>query len=142
MNCRLSRRVAEAFGLGLLLALGFGIPPPATAQQTTGALDGKTFVGQIGEKGKDKGDADEFRFSAGRFHSNACDAYGFSSAPYQSRSGKTAMTFHFQSETRSAKEGRMVWKGIVRGSTVEGTAVWLKPGQAPAEYWFRGKLKK
>jgi hypothetical protein len=139
MNHSLSNRVVGAFGLGLLAALAFGVSPAASGQ-TAGPLDGRTYLGQVGEKGKDKGDADEFSFSAGRFHSKACDAYGFSSAPYHSRARKTAMSF--ESETLSAKEGRMVWKGVVQGRAIQGTAVWFKQGQAPMDYWFRGELKK
>jgi hypothetical protein len=42
----------------------------------------------------------------------------------------------------SAKEGKMVWAGRVRGDRIEGTMVWTKEGQAPADYWFRGTLKQ
>lgn len=36
----------------------------------------------------------------------------------------------------------MVWAGRVRGDRIEGTMVWTKEGQAPADYWFRGTLKQ
>jgi hypothetical protein len=41
----------------------------------------------------------------------------------------------FEATTTSAKEGKIVWKGTVRGETLEGTLVWSKPGQKDIEYW-------
>jgi hypothetical protein len=45
-------------------------------------LDGKTFQGEIKDKGKAHGDKDTFVFADGRFHSTACDAYGYDAATY------------------------------------------------------------
>lgn len=110
----------------------------ATAQE--GALDGKTFVGDMGEKGKETGDKDELVFKDGKFSSVACQEYGFGDAPYTATvSGDTTT---FESDTVSAKEGKMHWTGTVKGDEFTGTAVWTKEGQAPIEYWFKTDLKK
>jgi hypothetical protein len=53
----------------------------------------------------------------------------------------------FEAETQSEKDGRLVWKGTVRGSEIEGTFVhyrkgWLlNPNPEPQEHWFKGKAK-
>jgi hypothetical protein len=56
--------------------------PAAGAGAAQGALDGRTFVGETGEKGKPKGEADELVFLNGTFRSKGCDQYGFAAAPY------------------------------------------------------------
>jgi len=108
--------------------------------QAAGLLDGKTFAGETGEKGKTSGDKETFVFQDGRFDPLACHKYGFSGAPYTAKA--EGDTVHFQSETHSEKEGTMRWKGTVRGNGIAGTVGWTKAGQAPIEYWFRGELGK
>jgi hypothetical protein len=110
----------------------------AAAQE--GALDGKTFVGEMGESGKDKGDKDELIFKDGKFSSAACEKYGFGDAPYTAT--VTGDTTTFETETVSAKEGKMKWTGTVTGDKLDGTATWDKDGQAPVEYWYKTKLQK
>ena len=36
----------------------------------------------------------------------------------------------------------MKWKGTVKDDTLEGTADWMKTGQAAMHYSFKGTLKK
>jgi hypothetical protein len=110
----------------------------AAAQQ--GALDGKTFAGEMGEKGKEKGDKDELVFKDGKFTSVACQEYGFGDAPYTSTASGETTTF--EADTVSAKEGKMHWSGTVKGDELTGTVVWTKEGQAPTEYWFTTQLMK
>jgi hypothetical protein len=75
------------------------------AEAQEGALDGKTFAGEMGETGKDKGEKDELVFKDGKFTSVACEQYGFGDAPYTtSVSGDTTT---FEADTVSAKEGKM-----------------------------------
>jgi hypothetical protein len=114
--------------------LGAATPPPA------GSLDGKTFTGETGEKGKTKGDAETFVFKGQTFDPLDCHKYGFSAAPYTSK--EEGGRIRFEAETKSAKEGSMRWKGIVQGETLAGTMIWTKAGQAPITYWFKGMLKK
>ncbi len=103
-------------------------------------LDGKSFVGETGEKGKTKGDKDTFTFKDGRFHSTACDRYGFGDAPYAVKEdgGKMVVT----TETTSKKEGTMTWTLTVEGDTLTGITMWKKGNKAPREYWVKGTLKK
>jgi hypothetical protein len=128
--------VATAFAAGLVLA------PPLFAQ----SLDGRTFIGDAGEKGKpadEKGDL--ITFAEGKFHSSSCDQYGYSKGAYKATQVGDAI--QFETETTSDKDGRLVWKGTVRGSEIEGTFVhyrkgWLlNPNPDPIEHWFKGKAK-
>ena len=103
-------------------------------------LDGKSFVGQTGEKGKTKGDKDTFVFKEGRFRSLACDKYGFGDAPYAVKEdgGKMVVT----AETTSKKEGTMTWTLTVDGEKLTGVSIWKKGEKAPREYWVKASLKK
>ena len=112
---------------------------PTIAQ--SGTLDGKTFMGQVGEKGKKKGDKDKLIFKDGKFRSTACDEYGFGDAPYTATVNGDITTF--EAETFSSEEGKMKWSGIIKGDTLEGTTVWYPRGNKdPKEYWVRAQLKK
>ena len=122
-----------------VLALSFGIVVSPTVL-AGGAFDGKTFVGEMGKQGQEKGDRDTFIFKEGKFRSAACDPYGFGDAPYQVTAQGDAT--RFEAETVSPTDGRMQWKGMVKGDAVDGVATWLKPGKAPASYWFKGALRK
>lgn len=128
-------------GIAVLLGLSLWLAGVALAAEVAkGALDGKSYSGMLGEKGKTKGDKDDFVFKEGTFHSTACDAYGFGAAAYTAREEAGAIAF--EATTHSAKEGDMEWKGAVKGDAVEGTVVWKKAGKAPKDYWFKGTLKK
>ena len=105
-----------------------------------GALDGKAFVGEMGENGKKSGDKDTLVFNEGKFRSTACDPYGFGGANYSATvTGDATM---FEATTVSPTDGMMIWKGTVKGGTLEGNATWNKPGKAPVEYWVKAELKK
>jgi hypothetical protein len=110
---------------------------PAAAEKQP--LDVATFVGTMTEKGKTKADPDQLVFKDGKFRSTACDVYGFPETPYTSTVGDGAT--RFEAIATSPKEGTMKWKGTVKGSTIEGTAVWIKKGQADMHYTFEGKRK-
>ena len=104
------------------------------------ALDGKKFSVDSGEKGKPADKAVEtLTFKDGKFHSLACDQYGFGDGAYTTT--KAAAGTAWEADTTSAKEGKIHWKGTVTGDAVEGTFVWTKAGQAPIEYWFKSKSK-
>jgi hypothetical protein len=109
-----------------------------TAMAKGGALDGKSFTVDSGEKGKPAGkEVEKLTFKDGKFRSAACDAYGFGDAAYTAHPAGAATAW--EADTVSPKEGRIHWKGTAKGDTVEGTFVWSKPGQAPIEYWFKSK---
>jgi hypothetical protein len=126
------------------LAIALAMPAGALAQAP--ALDGKAFVAEAGMKGKDADEkGDVITFKDGKFHSSACDQYGYGKGAYRASAAGEAMSF--EAETTSEKDGRLVWKGIVRGDTIEGTFVhyrkgWLlNPNPEPQEHWFKGKAK-
>jgi hypothetical protein len=133
-------KIAKQFGLLLAAALLLLWPPAPAAAAEKGPLDGKTFPGEMMEKGKAKGDQDTFVFKDGKFRSTACDAYGFTETAYAGAVSDVATTF--EAVATSPKEGTMKWKGTVKGDSVEGTAVWTKNGQADVIYTFKGALKK
>ncbi len=117
---------------------------PAVAQ--TAPLDGKVFVADAGEKGKaadEKGDV--ITFKDGKFHSSACDQYGYGKGNYKSTAQADGISF--EAETTSEKDGKLVWKGVVRGDTIDGTFIHYRKGgffnsnPAPIEHWFKGKAK-
>lgn len=121
------------------------VAPLVSAQST--ALDGKAFVADAGLKGKaadEKGDV--ISFAGGQFHSSTCDQYGYSKAAY--RATPAGGTILFEAETTSEKDGRLAWKGEVKGDTIEGTFVhyrkgWLlNPNPEPREHWFKGQAKR
>jgi hypothetical protein len=122
----------------------FAMPLAAQAQAAT--LDGKVFVADAGEKGKAADEKnDVITFADGKFHSSACDQYGFGKGSYKANPASDAVTF--EAETRSEKDGRLVWRGTVRGSEIEGTFVhyrkggFFNPNPEPVEHWFKGKMK-
>jgi hypothetical protein len=135
------------FTLTALASATFLAMPMAAAQApTTAALDGKVFVADAGEKGKAADEKnDVITFDGGKLHSSACDQYGFDKGDYKAARSGDAVTF--DAETRSEKDGRLVWRGTVRGDEIEGTFVhyrkgWmLNPNPEPVEHWFKGRVK-
>ena len=129
--------------VSLVIASGL-VVPPAAAQSAQ--LDGKVFVADAGEKGKAADEkADIITFQNGKFHSSLCDQYGYNKGAYTATVQGDAIGF--ETETISEKDGRLVWKGNVKGDIIEGTFThYRKPGffnsnPAPIEHWFKGKAK-
>ena len=127
-------RTAALLAVVLTLCAGAAIAAPG------GALDGRKFKAESGEKGKAKAEDDEISFAGGLFHSKGCDAYGFKPGAYKTTTKDGVTTF--TAETVSPKEGTIRWKGSVTGDRVEGTYVWTKAGQADIEYWLKGQALK
>lgn len=132
------RRTVKGIGLSLAAALLVLSAAPARAEKMP--LDGATFVGTMTEKGKTKADQDQLVFKDGKFRSTACDAYGFTETPYTA--AVSDVNTRFEAVATSPKEGTMKWKGTVKGDMIEGTAEWVKKGQADTHYTFKGKLKE
>lgn len=135
-----ARRLVVATFLASLLVL----PAVAVAQSAT--LDGRAFVAEAGEKGKEADEkGDVITFQGGRFHSSACDQFGYGKGAY--RATATGDAIAFETETTSEKDGRLAWKGTVRGDVIEGTFThyrkgWLlNPNPEPVEHWFKGRAK-
>ena len=109
-----------------------------------GALDGRRFDTQAGLTGKPAHiPKDILSFAEGKFHSSDCDQYGYGKGTYKSASTGDAVTFEV--ETNSEQYGRNIWKGVIRGDTVEGTMIfhrkptWYRTNPEPLEHWFKGK---
>jgi hypothetical protein len=97
---------------------------------STVSLDGRQFTGVVLEPGKTAGDAERISFREGRFHSSACDAYGYGDGPYQAvRDGEDV---RFEAETESPQYGRLQWRGRIEGDKLDGVLVMLRAG-APAD---------
>jgi hypothetical protein len=118
---------------------------PGAAAQATG-LEGKVFIADAGPKGKpadEKGDV--ITFAGGTFHSSMCDQWGFNKGIVAAVQQGGAI--QFETETRSDSDGRLVWRGVVTGSVIEGTFVhyrkpaWYRPDPEPLEHWFKGVAK-
>jgi hypothetical protein len=96
-----------------------------------GLLDGNSYRGMFIEKGKTSGDDDTLTFSGGRFHSSACDQYGYGDAAYTAIAQGDAV--HFDVETRSPRYGKLIWKGIVKGDKLSCDVLMVQVGKPPIE---------
>jgi len=103
-------------------------------------LDGKTYVGESSQKGKEEKQKDTLIFEKGTFRSTACDQYGFTATPYTAKKEGGVITF--TADSTSEKEGKNHWEGTVSDNSIQATLTWTKEGQAPIEYTFKGELKK
>lgn len=135
------RRIITLISVGALLIF----PVTHVGAQAT-SLDGKVFVADAGEKGKAADEkADVLTFKDGKFHSSSCDQYGYSKGIYKTSAEGDAIIFEV--ETQSDKDGRLVWKGSVRGDQIEGNFTHFRKegffnvNPAPVEHWFKGKVK-
>ena len=134
-------------GLLVLAALlGTAATGRATAEDTpqdtppaAGSLDGKTFSGEMGEQGKDKGEAQTFVFRDGGFEAPATSRWGFTTGAYTAEQDGT--TIIFSSETQSPKQGKMRWSGTVLDGQLEGVMTWYKGKKGPVRYWIRGAVQ-
>jgi len=120
-----------------------GATASPSAAPTVSLLDGKTFVAQSGEKGKQASNKDTIVFRDGRFLSEGCSPFGFKDAPYQATVDGAAIRFH--TETHSPTHGTMVWDGTVKDNAIEATSDWNRERwywKIKKEYWYRGQLKK
>ena len=123
----------------------FAMPATQVFAQAA-SLDGKAFVAEAGEKGKAADEKNDIiSFKDGKFHSSACDQYGYGKADYKASAQGDSIAFEV--ETKSEKDGRLVWKGSVKGDQIEGNFTHYRKGgffnsnPAPVEHWFKGKAK-
>jgi len=121
-----------------LVAISAAVVPSAPAQAN--GLDGRSFQGVFLERGKTSGDADTLTFKDGRFRSSACDRYGYSDAAYRTVPAGDAM--RFEAETQSAKYGKLVWNGTIRGNKLDATVMMVRDGKAPVENWVVAAEKR
>jgi len=120
----------------------------ATSVASAGPLDGRQFSAGIvrddaDEDEKERPLEDRLMFNDGKFSSVVCKRYNFTEAPYWVR--VEGDRIHFLAELTSPTDGRMVWKGTIRGDILEGTMRWTKERwywTIDAEHKIRGKLEK
>ena len=121
-----------------LFALAAAVIPSAPALANN--LDGRSFQGVFLERGKTSGDADTITFKDGRFRSSACDRYGYSDAAY--KVVPAGDTVRFEAETQSAKYGKLLWNGVIRGEKLDATVMMVRDGKSPIENWVVAAEKK
>ena len=115
-------------------------PPAAPSAPQGGALDGKSFSGELVKSGAQGGDKDTLIFGDGKFRSTVCDGYGFKEVAYHAMKLGEAITFRVDSTSETF--GKMTWQGRVRGETLEANVIWLKPGDERETYQIKAALDK
>jgi len=125
----------------LVAAIAFGPSPSLWAGDKADPLDGKTFVGEIGEKGKTEGEYEEtMSFKGGEMVSSACSTLGFDRFAYTATGNGGVI--EFVAEATNPTEGTLRWEGVVKGDTLRATSVWRKPGAPLEETWLTAKLQE
>jgi hypothetical protein len=133
-------KIRQLFLLTLSLLILFSITL-VSAQE--GLLDGKVFVGQSIEKHKRAVNEDELRFMNGEFHSVGYGKRGFNEGVYTARAEEDKI--YFEAATMNPKQGKIKWRGIVHGDSIEVNYRWNKKGwlsDTEKDYSFNGTLKK
>ena len=125
-------RQVHAEGLDAKQAASFGI------------LDGKTFKGRIGPRGKPADVEDTYVFADGTFVSVECELRcDYPARPYFVRENGNAI--EFVSETKCPyKDAKIVWRGKVEGDSIEGVATWTMSRwywTIEKEFTFSGTLQ-
>ncbi|MFQ5993258.1 MAG: hypothetical protein ACE5NA_12540 [Nitrospiraceae bacterium] len=131
------------FVLSVASAAAEGTDPAAKHIPASRVLDGKKFFGPGGAKGKKPHHNDELVFKDGTFRSVQCNKHGFGAAPYTTTIQGDVV--HFQAETTSPTQGKIVWQGTMNGDTLEATFLWTKERwywTIRNEYWFKGTLQE
>ncbi|MGI9570188.1 MAG: hypothetical protein ACR2PH_10735 [Desulfobulbia bacterium] len=116
---------------------------PVATVAVSHLLDGKSFKGPTGEKGKKTHHEDVLVFKDGQFTSSMCFEYGFTGGPYTARAEGNLI--HFEAETISPTHGKMNWKGTLQSDTMVVDYSWTKKRllwTTYREYWFKGTLQK
>jgi hypothetical protein len=107
-------------------------------------LDGKSYIGVVGTKGKAADGEDGLDFRDGNLFSPYCAEWGFGEGVYTAR--VEGNVIYFEAETTSAKHGKITYKGKVEGNKIDSTYIWTKKrwywNDAYEESWFKGTLKE
>lgn len=143
-NTLQSRGIIIPIALAVVIS-SFSVPALLQAGETGGILDGKSYTGKSGEKGKEASEDEEIVFSDGKLHSVGCEPWGFNDGEYKAMQSGEDKKIQFEAETESPKHGRIVWKGTVEGDTIDVSYTWTKKGwlgTKTKEKWFKGTLKK
>lgn len=123
----------------------FCTPKQLLAGETSGLLDGRSYVGKTGEVGKEAAEDEEIVFRDGKLHSVGCEPWNFNDGEYKAMRSGEGDKIHFEAETESPKHGKIVWKGTVEGDSIDVNYTWSKKGwlgTKTKDKWFKGTLKK
>ena len=91
-------------------------------------LEGIQFVGPFGTEDEKNPKQDTFTFRDGKFATGSCLEWGFSPAPYWTRSDSQGV--HFLAELESPEHGTMRYEGVFDGSELTVVGYWRK------ERWY------
>jgi hypothetical protein len=112
----------------------------ARGRHGVGVLDDHNFKVELVPTGETKGDPDTLEFAGGRFHSTACDQYGFGSGEYTTTQVEGGWRFH--ATCRNGGGGTNEWYGTVRGDSIEGGFTCTNPDSPTMRGNFRGNAVK
>jgi hypothetical protein len=128
----------------LLLALCLGWAPGAlsatkskAAARTAAPPEAGSWLVKVtpdsdaAAKGEKETD-DTLWLKSGKFHSPACDSFGFQPVPYRLEGGT------WIAETESKTNGTIHWHGETSGDTVSGRMVWTKSDGTVLNFSFSG----
>ena len=107
-----------------------------------GLLDGKVYVGQSKEKHKKNFKEDELIFKNGKINSIDHVQSGFNEGVYTAI--EEGDRIFFEAEIVSKNQGKIKWRGIVHGDSIEVDYSWSKKGwlsDTIKEFSFNGTLK-
>ena len=146
MNAHLSATGRRAWcldaGLASVSVLLAGLWPSRAG--ASNGLDGRRFDTQAGMAGKPAHvPSDLLSFASGLFHSADCDQYQYAKGSYTS-AAEADGSIRFEVETLSPTYGRNVWKGRVRGRSIEGEFIFhrkpsfFRQNPDPLPHWFKG----
>ena len=133
-------KIHQVLIFGVILVIMFST---AVAAAQEGLLDGKIFIGRYREKHKRVVTEDELKFMNGEFHSVGYGQKGFNGGVY--KASLEADGIYFEAETVSPKNGKIKWRGIVRGDSIEVNYQWSKRGwlsDTKKDYLFNGTIRK
>ena len=122
-----------------VVAILTGMTGVSSVAFAAGALDGKTFTVDSGNKNETSSRTDDFIFQDGQFSSMLCNRFGYGAGDYET--AKENDTIYFEAKTASTHGGTMHWQGIVKGPDIEGISVTNENGTI-SESWFKGSLKQ
>ncbi|OGP32820.1 MAG: hypothetical protein A2X88_07095 [Deltaproteobacteria bacterium GWC2_65_14] len=120
-------------------ALGEGT---AGGTSNRGLLDGRVFVVERGEAGRQADGKDTLIFRNGRFLSASCEkGHGFGDGAYTS--SERGGDILFAADIRSDTQGTIHWEGTVRGDRIDvqytwaGKPKWYRSNPSPTVHWAR-----
>jgi len=130
------------------LILPVPVTPAAVGEGTVGGasnrglLDGRVFVVERGEAGKQADGKDTLIFRKGRFLSASCEkGHGFGDGAYTS--SERGGDILFSADIRSDTGGTIHWEGTVLGDRIDvrytwaGKPKWYRSNPGPTEHWAR-----